>query len=292
MDLKQEQKKLQVEVNKLKEEKAALIEQKLTLAKEINKPIYEAKDKADLMIVEAELQVKSIREQAMKELTDAAAARHEATELLHTAKSSTEEVKSKQAELDRAKINFDSERYALETNVKKSQMDADGLFSKAINMEKALNDIKIQLDTRESNLNKREQEWQERVNTLAKTQEETKQKLSDLSFKQGELDRIKNETEKIGEESKSNLEKNKAVLAELNTKTFALQDTQKKIRQSQEELDLLRQDMNAQFDVLEKNKADISERETSVHEKERLLEKKSREVDNKIKTLHQLREQK
>jgi len=50
--------------------------------------------------------------------------------------------------------------------------------------------------------------------------------------------------------------------------------------------------MNAQFDILEKNKADIAERETSVHEKERLLEKKSREVDTKIRTLQQLRETK
>lgn len=291
MDLKQEQKKLKAEIEALKEQKAALVQQKIDLAKEINKPIYEAKEKADAMIAEAEKKVQTIKDQATKELNDAAVTRHDANELMHIAKSTAEEIKQKQIILEHDRINFDAERYAIETNVKKAQMEADGLFSKANNLQKNLNDLKIQFDAREGALNKREQEWQERVNILARTQEETKQKLVDLSCKQEELDKVKIEIEKVAQSTRENLEKNKGVLKELNDNTYALQDLQGEVRNAQAELGKQKADLNAQFDLLEKNKADIAERETSVHEKERLLEKKSREVDGKIRTLNQLRSQ-
>ena len=292
MDLKQEQKKLKAEVDRLKEEKAELIEQKSDLAKEINKPIYEAKEKADKMIATAQAEVQGIRDQATREQSDAIIASQRVVDMLHQAKAGMEEVNQKRITLDRDRINFDAERYSLETNVRTAQMDADGLFAKALNLQKSLDGHKLTLDTRESGLIRREQELQDKIASLIKTQEETKQQLLALSHKQEELEKIKQEIEKIGQDSQANLDNNKIILARLTSDSAALQEIQNGINKAQAELDKQKSNMNAQFDILEKNKADIAERETSVHEKERLLEKKSREVDTKIRTLQQLRETK
>lgn len=290
--LKAEKGKLKAEVDKIKEEINSLIAQKSDIVKEINIPIYKAKAEAEKIISEANAEAEVIINAAKKLEGEAEQSKAKAIQLLHIAKGDIEKFNADKKKLADDKVDFESQKFAYENTIRNQRNETTNLRVQYEQDLEVLNGRLIDIKQREDSMARREAEVIKREG-LAK-----------------DIEHI-NEVRQVNlDEGADKLVAKKALLdseiAELSEKQKILQATKEEVEiikiENQKALDEIRNlkaaltiqqnDLDRQIQLYDNVKADADDKMKTVKEKERLIELKMRQNDEKIATLKQLRGEK
>ena len=281
-------------IETLNQELADLQNKKAEVIKEIDAPIYWAKKEAEKIIADAKNQAQAITEEAAAKKAadeeDIGKKKQELKVLLDAAQRRNDDVLGARKALDKEKVDFDAAKYALETNLKQQKMDEDRTMSEAIKLQGELNTLRVNLDSRQSIIQKKEEDYQLNIVKLGQAKAEAQVKIDELATREKsqaddkiEIAAIKAQNDQIlagivAERNKINEDiiKNQNVLNETTTALDSI------VKKNEENTRLLK--------LLDKTNAELTEREKSLNEKERLQKILSRQIDEKISTLNLLRE--
>lgn len=281
-------------IETLNQELADLQNKKAEVIKEIDAPIYWAKKEAEKIIADAKNQAQAITEEAAAKKAadeeDIGKKKQELKVLLDAAQRRNDDVLGARKALDKEKVDFDAAKYALETNLKQQKMDEDRTMSEAIKLQGELNTLRVNLDSRQSIIQKKEEDYQLNIVKLGQAKAEAQVKIDELATREKsqaddkiEIAAIKARNDQIlagivAERNKINEDiiKNQNVLNETKTALDSI------VKKNEENTRLLK--------LLDKTNAELTEREKSLNEKERLQKILSRQIDEKISTLNLLRE--
>ena len=277
------------EAVKIKDEIADLLAQKIEIVKEMNAPIVKAKAEAEKINKDAKDEAQVTISAANKILAEAQAKHTETLNLLHATKGDIEKFKSDRAKLEQEKTDLDGLRFAHENVIRQqrnstSQIEAqnradterlqqglievkqreDSLTRRENGLktaENSLNELKDTLETRKSNLDALEA----KLSLLEKTLAEQK---DSILFREKELLVIKAETD-------STAKRNQALLEEAIMRKSELVNQQKSLAR--------------EVEILDNAKAENDEMVKTLKEKERIIDLKLRQNQEKLDTIKKLR---
>jgi DNA repair exonuclease SbcCD ATPase subunit len=284
------------EIEKIREQIDELNVEKARIVRDINIPFFEAKEKAEKIIKEAEAKSESILKAATQIKADADAysvrVRAEATDFLHIAKGAVKEIQTAKEKLANEKDDFEGYRLASENAIKIKITEAVGLMHRSVNLKKEADDAMVNVSSKQATLSRKESDLQAveaSLNAMAQTakeiagsQEKRGQEiaslLKDLNSRESDLAHSLLRFEDLKKEIDRQTENNKNRAAEL--------DTQKTEQEKQKGI------ITSQFNLLEKSNKDLEEANRALDEKDQLVTIRSREVDQKMKNLNELRSKK
>lgn len=277
----------------LKREIDGLQKKKIEIATEINKPIYEAKAKAEAIVSDAQAQAKVILEDANKKMADAdtyvAQKTQEVNVLLNATKKNYEESKAGGDQLEKDRVDFNAEKFASETNLQQKIRDADQRLNAAVKLEKELHDRQINIDSRLSTVLKKEADLQVSLEKLEELKTETQQKIDELRAAEKSRADEKIEIMSLKAGNEDTLAKIKDEHSRIEADIITNRNLLGEISTTKGELEKLKEGTATQLNVIAQARADLEELRKTVNEKERLQKVLARQVDEKIAILNQIR---
>ena len=270
-----------------------LIKKKGEIVKDINEPIYKAKreaeaitkavqEKVDLIVAEVEKKKVAFVEYARKK-------DQEIEVNLNAARKGYEAFRTAQAEFDKSVEDFNASKYAFETNLQQQKREAESTLAKGIELQNAANARKVNLDSQESTVNQKAIAMQDLEKKIEQIRAKTEQYLQEIKDTEAAIAAGKEEVAKIKvqndelliqvktqqEKSKSDVETNEKLSAEIKAMQLDIKNTE-------HEIDEKRNRAARRDDELD-------EREKTLAEEKRLVQLLQRQVDEKIRTLNKLR---
>ena len=283
-------------IKNLKVEVQGLLTKKAEIVNDINKPIYEAKEKADKLLSEAETKSKELigSANAYKEREiDAINKQSEsARDAVVAAERRIAEAKTAKDTLDKSIVDFNASKFASESNTKSQKREADEALGKAIKLQADLSTFKITLDTRESTLNKKGDEVKLTIDKLEKSAIASQTKIDELRIQEKSTIDQKTELLCIKEDNKEILNKAQKEREDGIKDKKENEVLLEKIKKEKEGLEKERKDNANILNSIAGEREDLVEKEKSLREKERLNKLLERQVNEKIATLKKLREEK
>ena len=258
-----------------------------------NKLIYEAKDQAEKIVADANAEAEKVKASANKLALESKDRvnylEREANGFVAIAKKSASDSAEIKTVLEKDRVDFDAKKYADESNVAALKKEAEALMSDALILQSEQNTRKINLDSRDSIVIKKEQDLKDETEVLEHKQSATQEKIAELrALEQAHVDEeieiatSKKENEEIltlvtaeKEEEKRAIVKNQGILDETKKEKAVIEKKQKEVA--------------AQLNSIAREKADVEEKTKTLHEKERMKKLLEREIDIKITTLKKLR---
>jgi len=291
--LEQEVQEKYVLLGKLKKEIDELDILKSQVVRDINKPLQEARVKAQAIITEAENKAQVILDKAKAIKTEAndyaARTKGEATEFLQMAKRSMQDSDNALAKLNQERMDFDAHRIATEGGIQQKKAEANGLLGQAITLKKEVDEANINLAARAATLDRQEADGLAKQLANETTEVLYKQKLDKLLKDLAEFDREKVKLEAYKAEVQ-------ATLSEIDTKTDNIKREKEANKKLADELAIREKtnidrtnSLNQQFKVLENTNKQIDEKQLTINANQRLLDIRTKEVEAKLKTLQELR---
>lgn len=187
---------LKFEVTKIKDEISDLLIQKTEIVKGINEPIYKAKAEAEKIVAGAKSEAEITISAANKILAEAGQKHTQATELLHTAKSGIEELKTGQAKLAQDKVDLDGLRFAHE-NIVRQQRDSNSQITAQNRADaESVQQQLISIKQREDSMTRREISTKAAESRLNEVQATLEAKSAELGALTAELEALRKDLTK------------------------------------------------------------------------------------------------
>lgn len=277
---------LQQEIARLNEEKARVI-------REINIPILEAKMKVGNIENEAKETAKSIVEAARKIRAEADAyatkTRYDVTDLLHIAKKGMQEADDMTAKAEQARLEFESYRLATENNIQQNKVAANNVMSEAIALKKETDDLNTNMAARSATLDRKEADLVARELSCNTLKESVTKQNTELQERLGNFN-------KQDAELKIALAENQKILDDINTKTEYVKREKEAIRKLAADVNkqkIINEEqtiiIKAKFDQIDITQKELDEKIKAFADKEELLAIKSKDVEDRIQVLTELR---
>ena len=264
------------------------------MLRETNRPVYAAKAEAEKIMADTNAKAEKIVEEANQQAAEvkqrAAGTEQEADAFVLAAKKKDSEAADIKKATENAREDFGAEKYASETNLATKKREADDLMGNALTLQTEQNARKLDLDSRESIVIKKEKDCQDRLATLTSTEEGIKDKIAELraveqahndkqieiaTLKAGNEDVLANiKKERI--EQQAEIEKNRMIYASALRKE---EEAESKIRKNA-----------AILNSIAKEKAELNDKKKTLHENMRMKKLLERQIDIKISTLNKLRQ--
>ena len=292
-ELNAEIKKLLSTIEILESRKKDIQERINVMITEVNKPVMKAKEEADKIIKESIEKARGIDEVAKskaKEITDRASGiEREANDILVAVKNRKIKDEEKNKEIEAKNTDVESDLFARESNLKSFKLDADALMGNALTLQTEQSARKRELDSRESTLIKKEDDYLSKNKVLEESKKNTNERIAELrALEQAHADALaeqltlKASNDGIVEKLAVEDTKQKNEIAKIK-KSYDL------LKEKQVELDKKIKDNTNQLNQIAGTNAKLDEKEKTLHEKERLNKLLLRQVDEKIRTLNKLR---
>ena len=278
-----------LELTKIKEEISTLLIEKAQIVKDINVPIYEAKAKAEKIIKDAKDEAETTISAANKILTEAESKHSETVKLLHSAKGDIEKFKNDRAKLDQDKIDLDALRFQHENLIKQqrnssSQVEAQNRADTERNQT-----LIIEVKQREDSVLRRENGVKTAEESIAKLNSTLEERKANLDAQEAKL-----------ELSQKALADKESALVVRETELLAIKQDLDNVRIENSKVlgdtilrkvDLTRQqnDLARQIEIFDNSKAENDEAMKSLKEQQRMVEMKTRQNQEKIDKLEELR---
>lgn len=282
-------------IETLKQQIQELQKQKAEVVKDINRPIYEAKEKADKIIADAKAKAQEIEADANnkkavgEEVT--AKKKRELDVLTGAAQRRNDEALALKAQIERDKADFNAYKYALETNLAQQKSAADKMLAEATELRRHLDGWEQNIKTRESVIIRRESDYQSALVTLEQKKLEAQAKIDELATKEKSLADTKIEISALKASNDQVLAGASAERSRIKGDISKNLEILTEIKAAQEDISRKNKENTEQLKALDELKADIAEEKKSLNEKERLQKVLARQIDEKIATLNKLREE-
>jgi hypothetical protein len=289
MELKQEIALQKAELAKIKQEIENLLAEKLQLAKDINLPVYKAKEEAEKILKDAKDEALITKSASDKILAEAQQTHEFAHGSLREAKCKLDKLESDNKKLEQDKIDFDGLKFTHENLLRNKRNEINSQEIKNREDSEILQQKLIEVKQREDSVARREKTAVERENSLLElntTLETRKSSLDSLEAKLGLLEKSLAEQKEhiLAKEGRLQVTKaeieaiekhNKALLEEAILRKNDLVNQQKSLAR--------------EIELLDNAKAEGDEQMKTLKEKERLIDMKLRQNEEKLATIKTLR---
>ena len=294
MSIKEEQIKDDLNmIEMLKQQIRELQKQKADVVRDINVPIYAAKKEAEAIIANAKKEAQEIVAEATEKKTAGdeaiAKSKQELKVLQDAAQRRSDKALEARKTLDKEKVDFNAAKYAFEANLKQQKMDADRAMSEAVKLQGQLNILRVNLDSRQSIIQKREEDYLANLAKLEQAKNEVKGKIDILATREKSLADEKIEIVAIKVQNDQVLADTVAERNKISKDAAWNQKNLDEIKSIQLDIIKKNEENSKKLKLLDISKAEQSEKEKSLNEKERLQKILIRQVEEKITTLNRLR---
>lgn len=289
MELKKEIALQQAELAKIKQEIESLNAEKLALAKDINAPVIKARVEADKILKDSKDEALITKSAADKILSEAQQTHEYAHESLREAKIGFDKLETDKKKLEQERIDFDGEKFTHENLLRNKRNEINS--QEITNRENSglLQQKLIEVKQREDSVGRREisaKTAENSLNELNTTLERRKSSLDALEAKLGLLER-----RLAGE--KADIVLKEQELLKIKADTEAIEKHNQALLEEailrKNELTKQQKGLTREIELLDNAKAENDEGMKTLKEKERLIDMKLRQNEEKLATIKKLR---